>query len=133
MSRIREHDGAEITGGMSTEDAPAESLIAVSLHKRREVAGVVDMCMRENDRIQIADVERKLAIDLICLLPPSLVQPAVEQNAIAGFGCNQMHGAGHGASSPEELNDHDERYGSGGFSTSAWRNCADNSYEIEIF
>ena len=58
---------------------------------------MVDMGMRQNHRINKASIERDVAVALECLLSASLIETAVQQQAVFAH-LDQMHGTGDGSS-----------------------------------
>ena len=53
------------------------------LDQQRKIAAVIDVRMRQHDRIQLIRRQRQMLIDLASLLPVSLKHSAVEQNILS--------------------------------------------------
>ena len=86
---VLQQHGAEIDRGLPCEHLAVEAMA----HKLRQVAGVVDVRMRKNHRVDLRGIHRHVAVLLERLLAVALVKAAVEKNALA-VGLHEMHGAG---------------------------------------
>jgi len=89
MGGVAQHPVAEIDGGRSGEDGARKAV----LDQGGEVAGMVDVSMRENHGIDGGSRERKIAILAVGVFAAALVHPAIEKKAPAA-GFDQVHGAG---------------------------------------
>jgi hypothetical protein len=77
---IREHDLAKVARAIGGENIPGKSLTA----QIGQIAGVVDMRVRENHAIDRRGVEvGEATVDVVRGLPIALVQPAIKQDAFA--------------------------------------------------
>ncbi len=80
---------------------------------------MVDVCVADNDRVDLMRVKREVPVALPGLFAAALVQPAVEQNlVIAGF--QQVHGASNATSRTPE----GERRFRNGVPFVEWRSCS---------
>jgi hypothetical protein len=73
--RISKHDAAQIPRGRGAGDAPLKAV----LHQRRDVPRMVDMRVGEDHGVHPAGIERQVAVTLVRLAPPALVEPAIQQ------------------------------------------------------
>ena len=86
-ARVAQHDVAEVRRRLAREDAPGEALP----HELRKVPRVVDVRMGENDVVDRLRIDREVSVLLERLLAVPLVEPAVEQDALA-VRLDEMHG-----------------------------------------
>ena len=98
---IQEHVGAEIARCRSGVDRPVEAVA----HQRGQIAAVVDVRVRKDDRVDLARVERQVPIALECDLSPSLEHPAIQEQ-VEAVGVHQVHRSGDGARCTPELDVH---------------------------
>ena len=80
---VLEHGHAEVDGGGRGVDGPAIAL----LPQQRQVAAVVDVRVRQDDRVQRArgkllGRKRKMRVDVGCLLATALIEAAVQQHVL---------------------------------------------------
>ena len=105
MSRIRQHHRTEIDGRLSRIDRPAKTF----LHQSRNPAAVIEMGVRENNRIDLTRRNRRVLPVPFAPFFLSLKEPAVNQNLnsllaarIVG-GVDQMLRTSHRPSRAEKL------------------------------
>jgi hypothetical protein len=77
-------------------------------HEDRQAAAVVEVAVREDDRVDRLEVLRQVLVDPPRLLARALVQAEVEQQP-QPIHFDQVARAGHGAIGAAELNAHGER------------------------
>ncbi len=97
VAGIRQQDFTEIRCRTRTEDWPCKTL----LDQQRQVAGMVEMGVREKNRLDPMRINRE-AIPIAqaqCL--EALKQPAIDQKSMAGI-LNEVLGAGNGSSAAQE-------------------------------
>ena len=87
---VAQHVHAEVARGGRAVDAPLEP----RLDERRQRARVVDVRVREDDRVGGDGLGRQLGIARPRLVAPPLVHPAVDEHAPGG-GLDEVHRAGH--------------------------------------
>jgi hypothetical protein len=73
-----------------------------------QFAGVVQMGMAQDHRVNSSRMERESPVKLFRFLPVSLEQTALQQQSF-GIDLNQIHRAGGGAGRPEEMDFHAEK------------------------
>ena len=66
---------------------------------------MVNMCVREDDRVDGGGIKRKCAVPVARFLPSAMKNTAVKKNR-APADCQQVHGAGNGACSTLEFKMH---------------------------
>ena len=90
---VRQHDLAKVAGGVRGVDVSRETLAG----QIRQVAAVVDVGVRQNHHVDRLRVEiRETTVHLVGELARSLIEPAIEQDALA-VDLQQMLRAGGGA------------------------------------
>ena len=89
VRRIAQHPIAKVDGGRGGVDRAGESV----LDHRRQIAAVVDMRVRKDDGVDGGSVEGQMAVLLVRLFAPALIETAIEQNPLAA-GLYQVHGPG---------------------------------------
>ena len=101
VCRVGQHHGAEVAGGGGAIDRAG---VAVASEQRKP-AGVIDVCVREHDGVDLLDWNRELEILLTGLIAPALKHAAVEQDRLP-VDAENVTGAGHLASSTGEFDLH---------------------------
>ena len=64
------------------------------LYQRRQIAGMVNMRVREHDRLHVLRAHGQLTVDLSRLLSSPLIGTAIKKKSLATR-CHFVHGAGH--------------------------------------
>ncbi len=85
---VAQHDVAKFGGGLAGEDAAAEALA----HELREVAGVVDVRMREDDVVDCFGVDWEVSIFFESFLAVALEEAAIEEDTFT-VGFEEVHRA----------------------------------------
>ena len=93
---VGEHDARELGRRRRAEDAAAEAL----RHEPRQVAAVIEVRVREHDRVDRVGADRQRLPVALAQLLQSLKQPAVDEHAMA-VGVEQMLRTGDGARGAE--------------------------------
>ena len=75
MRRVGQHDADEIAGGARRIDLPAEALA----HEARNAPAVINMCVRQKDRLDLGGIERKVLIVHLAQTARSLIHAAVHK------------------------------------------------------
>ena len=75
MRRVGQHDADEIAGGARRIDLPAEALA----HETRNAPAVINMCVRQKDRLDLGGIERKVLIVHLAQTARSLIHAAVHK------------------------------------------------------
>ena len=96
---IGEQDPQEVHGRFGAVNRSA----VTALHEQRQRAGVIDVGVRDDDRVQRRRIELEVAPVPLAQLLQSLEEPAIEQHA-APAGGNEVHRAGDGSGRTEKLN-----------------------------
>ena len=105
VAAVPQHGAAQVARGGSGVDIAPEAV----LDQVRDVAGVVDVRVGEDHRVDGAAVEGQIAVPLEGFLAPALKQATFQQQA-KSVDLNQVHGAGDGADRPDELDAHGCRF-----------------------
>jgi hypothetical protein len=98
---VHQHRGAEIARGTGREDVAPEA----ALHQRGQRARMVDVRVREHDRVDRGRVDAQRAVLFDRFLAPALEQSAVEQHGGVRR-AHQMLRAGDGLRGADELDLH---------------------------
>ena len=93
---VREEQGGEVAGALGAQDAPDQALP----DEPRQVSGVIDVRMRQHDRVQPAC--GPLRPVPVAQLAPSLEQPGIDQDALGFPRREQMPRSRHRTGGPEE-------------------------------
>ena len=101
LGRVFQHDAGQVARGERAVDISLEPLAA----EIRQVAAVIDMGVTEDDCIDLRWVERKMAVALDGLTPPTLKQAALQQEPLP-IQLEEIKRAGGRASRAEEMNSH---------------------------
>ena len=99
--RVLEHDARQVGGRVVGVDRPA----VAAPRQQRQAADVVDVRVREHQRVDRGEVEGKLVGVARVLVAPALHHAAIEQDAPARC-MHQVARAGNLARGPEELDPH---------------------------
>ena len=78
MSAVHQHDRAEITGGRCAYDITGKTVF----YQARDVSGMVDMRMRENEDVDGFCFTGPLTVELIGFFAFSLEQPAIKKYSV---------------------------------------------------
>ncbi len=76
VRRVEEHGAAEVLGGRGGVDGALEA----SLDEERDRAGVVDVRVREDERVDRSGLKRERPVPRLRLGPPALKETAIEEN-----------------------------------------------------
>ena len=98
---INEHDAAQVAGGVGAMDRPGVALF----DEIRQVAGVVNVRVAQDDGINRSWIERKIRVALGGFLAMPLEKATFEQQPFA-IDLEQIHRAGGGARRAEEMDLH---------------------------
>ncbi len=95
---VLQHGQAEVDGGGGGVDGAAIALRG----EQRQVAGVVDMRVGQDDGTELGGGQSQVGVDLAGLLPLALVETAIEQDVLPGA-LKMVRGAGHCTCGTPEL------------------------------
>ena len=101
MGRVEQHQLGDVGGRLGAEHGPAKP----GLVQSRQVAAMVDVGVREDDRIEVFGPAVELLVLPPRLVPPPLKEPAVEQHPPVAR-LNQMLRPGDLARRPEKCDFH---------------------------
>jgi hypothetical protein len=76
MRRVGQHDRGEVTCGGRRPNRPG----VTARGEQWKASGVVDVCVRENDRIQYVNRKRELLVLRVRFRPMSLEHAAIEHD-----------------------------------------------------
>ena len=79
VGRVRQHDAAQVPRGRRGVDVSREAQLA----QMRQRTAVVDVCVGKDDVVNGLRIEGKVLVPLDGVLPASLVEAAIEQDALA--------------------------------------------------
>lgn len=77
VARVLQHHIRQVGGGLRHVDRPIEA----APHQVGQVARVVDVRVRQDDRIHGARIEREVQVSGVGLLPSPLIQPTVQKES----------------------------------------------------
>jgi hypothetical protein len=101
---VTEHHRAKVLGGQRGIDAVPKALTV----QLGEQSGVIDVGVREQDRVDLVGRQRELVIELVRLRPPPLTEPTVHEDP-ATLELQQMERAGDGLRRPPKRELHEGR------------------------
>jgi hypothetical protein len=105
-STVAKHDGGNVGGRCCAADRSTKTGFPESW----QIAAVINVSMRQNDRIQISRLAAESLVARPGILLATLEQPAVKQDtSFSGF--QQMLAAGHFTGSSKECQFHDSGLG----------------------
>src|ERR1700686_685990 len=104
MSGVRKNNAAQINGGRRRVNRPAKSFF----HQAWNPSAMVQMCVRENDRVDLLGRNRRISPVALAPLFRPLKKTAVHENleaALAGWisGVDQMLRSGNGSRRAQKL------------------------------
>jgi len=105
---VNEHDAAKVARGISAMDGAIVTL----LDEIRQVAGVVNVRVAQDDGVNLVRVEGKAAVAVRGCFAMALIQTTFEQQTFA-VDLDEIHGAGGGARRAEEVEFHAPEFNHG--------------------